>query len=62
MVTAIETALAATPAGVVEVQHDGTRTKWDRAQAIQELEYWRRRAAAAAGKSITRSIDLSGAW
>lgn len=61
MVESIETALSTTPAGTVEVQVDGQRVKWDRGQALRELEYWRKRAAVADGKKKPyRTIDLSG--
>lgn len=60
MVTSIESALASSPAGTVEVQVDGQRVRWDRRQALDELEYWRRRNAIVTGRSIARTIDLSG--
>ena len=44
MVTAIEAALL-TGAGVVSVNMGGVSTSYNRAQAITELNYWRRRQA-----------------
>lgn len=62
MITTIETALASN-AGVVEVLVDGQRVKWDRAQAVRELEYWRRRVQEEAGQRPRIStINLSNAW
>lgn len=61
VIESIETALATTPAGLVEYQVDGQRFKIDRGQALRELEYWRRRQTTAAGtRSMFRTIDLSG--
>lgn len=63
MVTAIEDALAGSPAGVVSVQVDGTTVTYDRAKAIDELRYWRREAGKAVGrKPRVASINLGGAW
>jgi hypothetical protein len=47
MVTAIETALAESPVGVVTVTFDGQTTTWDHAKALEVLKYWRGRAARA---------------
>jgi len=60
MVTLLETALA-TNAGVVSVTIDGLQVRYDRKQALAELEHWRRRAAAESG-TMPRyaTIDLSG--
>jgi hypothetical protein len=49
MVTTLEAAIAATPAGTAEIEVDGRRVRYDRQQLVNELEYWRRRAAAADG-------------
>jgi len=48
MVAALEAALA-NNAGVVSVQVDGTATRFDRFQAISELNYWKRRVGAESG-------------
>ncbi len=68
MVSAIEIALAESPAGTVEAQFDSTRVKWDRRQALDELRYWRSRVAAEADATAGRSsltnrftgVDISG--
>lgn len=63
MVTAIETALQDSP-GVVEIQTpDGTRVKYDRGQALSELQYWKRQQQIAANtRQKVKQIDLGGAW
>ncbi len=62
MVTLLEDALATNP-GVVEVTVDGQRVKYDRNQALKELDYWRDRAAKDAGrKSRFRGFDIGSAW
>ena len=49
MVETLETALQ-NNAGVVSVTVDGTTVRYDRAQAMKELDYWRRRAARQQGR------------
>lgn len=62
MVALLEEALASN-SGVKSITVDGQSITFDRAQALQELDYWRRQALRAAGKRpITRSINLSSAW
>lgn len=62
MVTVLETFLASN-AGVVEVTVDGQRVKWDRAQALRELQYWQRRVQEEQGKRPRLStINLGNAW
>lgn len=62
MITILETALA-NNAGVVSVSIDGTTVQYDRAQALEELQYWERRAGKAAGRRPkVSSINLGGAW
>lgn len=47
--------------GVAEVVIDGLKVRYDRAQLMVELDYWRRQAAKASGKRpLFRGIDLSG--
>jgi hypothetical protein len=58
-VQAIEAALDAHPTGVKSVTFDGTTTQWSHDEAIRQLEYWRKRAAAV-GRSVFRGTDLSG--
>lgn len=50
--------------GVNQITVDGqTVTYASRQQMISELDYWRRRAALAAGRrSIFRGTDLGSAW
>lgn len=62
MVAAITTALAASPGAVVEVNVGGHVTKWDRAKALAERDYWLReqtRTAQPRRKQL-RGVDLSG--
>ena len=61
MVTVLETALAANPL-VDQVTVDGQTVKYNRAQAMRELEFWRKKVAKEGGKSRFRSINISGAW
>jgi len=62
MVDTLEAALASN-AGVVEVVVDGTRVRYDRAQALRELDYWKREAARKAGtRPKIASINLGSAW
>ncbi len=60
MVATLEAALAKN-AGVVEVVVDGQKVRWDRAQALAELKYWRNRVARSTGRRpLFRGMDLSG--
>jgi hypothetical protein len=59
MVVALQTALA-TGAGIVSVTVDGLKTDFDRAQALQELALFERRAARAAGTRPTASSIVLG--
>lgn len=60
MVDALEAALVDN-AGVAEVVVDGVRVKYDRKQALEELNFWRRQLARERGtRPIASSINLSG--
>ncbi|MGI4815805.1 MAG: hypothetical protein ACRYGG_21055 [Janthinobacterium lividum] len=48
-------------AGVKSVSVDGQTVVFDRVQAIEELEYWRRRAASGR-RSMFRGINAGSAW
>lgn len=62
MVEALTTALASN-VGVVEVQVDGQRVKYDRKQALEELRFWQSQANRAEGKRpIAGQIRLDGSW
>jgi hypothetical protein len=62
MVDALTTALA-TGLAVVSVTIDGVTTQFNRQQALQELAFWERRAARAAGRRpIASSINLRHAF
>lgn len=62
MVDLLEAALSKN-AAVAEVVVDGQRVKFDRAQALLELDYWKRQAAKTAGtKPLFRGFDLGSAW
>jgi len=62
MVQALEQALSKN-VGVAEVIVDGQKVRYDRAQAMQELDYWRQRAAKQNGKRPRfRGIDVGTAW
>lgn len=62
MVDIIRAALA-TGASVVSVNIDGQVTQWDRRQAMQELEFWERRAARSTGRRpAAASINLANAF
>lgn len=68
MVQRIEQALLDHPVGVVEIVIDGTRTRWDRKQALAELGVWRRKlnaenraASGSTSGGAFQSVDLSGA-
>ncbi|MEM1213835.1 MAG: hypothetical protein AAGI68_16220 [Planctomycetota bacterium] len=61
MVSQIQTALASSPAGVVEVSVDGEVVKWNRSQAISELRFWEAKVARETSKRrIVRPVNLSG--
>lgn len=62
MVEALTTALASN-VGVVEVQVDGQRVKYDRKQALEELQFWQNQCNREDGKRpITGQIRLDGCW
>lgn len=62
MVDKLESALAEN-VGVVSVSVDGTSVRYDRAQAMEELKFWRRRLARESGRRpIVGQINLGGAW
>lgn len=62
MVEALTTALASN-VGVVEVQVDGQRVKYDRKQALEELQFWQSQCNRAEGKRpIAGQIRLDGSW
>jgi len=56
MIELIETALLQNPGAVSVRFSDGRQITYDRAQAIQELEYWKRQQAAAA--STTGGLQM----
>ena len=59
MVNAFEAALQTMAPGVTQVTVDGTGVTYNRDQLIKELEYWRKRAAKAAGrKSVINQVRL----
>ena len=63
MVILIEEALRLHPVGIVYVMVDGQQVSYNRKDAREELEYWRRRAAKETGKNpITAGINLGRAW
>jgi hypothetical protein len=49
MINALQSALSEN-AGVVSVNVDGTSVRYDRKQALRELDYWQRQKAQSAGK------------
>jgi len=62
MVDQLETALS-TGAGVVQVTVDGQTVRWDRKQALDELDYWRRRATREGGRRPrVQTMNLSNAF
>ena len=65
MVELIEAALAENPL-VASVTVDGQTVQYNRAQAMEELAYWRRRAADAATtlgrRPMFRGFQIGGAW
>ena len=62
MVRLIEDALS-TNLGVAEIVVDGQKVRYDRAQLLTELAYWRRKAQAEAGtRPLTKGFDISSAW
>lgn len=61
MVERLETALNCGPAGVVSVRVDGQEVVYNRAQALEELRYWRAvRDKALNRRPLFRGVDLSG--
>lgn len=61
MIVAIETALAATPVGLVQVTVDGQTVRYSRGEALDELRYWQRQAARANGsRPVSATINLGG--
>lgn len=63
MVTLIKQALRDNPIGIVTIMIDGKSTQWNRAQALEELTYWKRIAAAEAGtRPRIMSIRLDGGF
>ena len=62
MVTLLTTALAANPAGVVEVKFsDGRSMRYDRQQALAELAMWERKVSAQASGGLTmKRMHLMG--
>ena len=62
MVEAIERALRDNPL-VASVTVDGQSVTYNRSQAMEELAYWKRKAAAEAGKSrLFRGFNVGGSW
>lgn len=62
MIQVLEEFLASN-AGIKQVNVDGTLVTFDRAQAINELNYWQREAAKKSGKRKTfRGVNLGTAW
>ena len=49
MIDALESALSEN-AGVVSVNVDGTSVRYDRQQALRELDYWKREQSRAQGR------------
>lgn len=62
MVDALETALASN-VGVAEIVVDGEKVRYDRAQAMAELRYWKRQVARSNGRRpVVGQIRLDSAW
>ena len=62
MVELLTTALATSP-GVVSIGVDGQTITYDRKSALEELKFWQRQAARAAGtRPISGQINLGAAW
>ncbi|MEM8738646.1 MAG: hypothetical protein AAGG38_09240 [Planctomycetota bacterium] len=60
MVSAIDDALASSPAAVVSVTIDGTTTNWKRLDALKERDYWLKQVATTRGtRRPVRGVDLS---
>jgi hypothetical protein len=56
-------AFLASNAGVKQVNVDGVLVTLDRAQALEELQYWQRQAAAAAGtRKLFRGFNMTKAF
>ena len=60
-VAALKTALA-TGAGVVSVTIDGQTVRYDRDQALRELQFYESRAARASTRPLSQQINMGGAW
>lgn len=63
MVTLLETSLATQPKGVVSVRFaDGRTVQYNRAQLLQELNYWQRQVSyqAASGLIQMQQTSLRG--
>lgn len=62
MIDAIEAALLANPAGVVNVRYaDGRSVQFDRKQALAELGYWQNQKAMQASSGLVMSrMSLKG--
>lgn len=61
-IAALESFLASNM-GVASVQIDGMSTRFDRAQAVMELDRWRREQVSAAGsRPVISRIRLSGGF
>ncbi len=62
MVEALEKFLA-TNIGVGQVTVDGQTVRYERAQAMTELDYWQRKLAKEQGRrTLFRGFDLGTAW
>lgn len=62
MVAILEESLADN-VGVREVSSDGQTVVFDRAQALEELDMWRRKAAVESGRrGLFRGVNLGSAW
>lgn len=52
-----------TNAAVAEVVIDGTTVRYDRAQALKELEFWTLRADREANRRpLSRGVNIRNAW
>lgn len=61
MVDTIKRALNETPIGTVSIEIDGQKVSYDRAQALDELDRWEKRAARESGRRPrVATVDLSG--
>lgn len=62
IVAGVETAMESAP-GLVEVEVDGQRTKWDRKVGMEERAALKREIAREAGnRPAVSRIDLGSAW